>query len=64
MMATFFLFILFGVVGGTIGEYAFDQHCIVGTIIGEVIAAVIRLSGGKVLDVFADIGDGLAGGLD
>ena len=60
-MATFFLF---GVVGGIIGEYAFDQHCIIGTIIGEAIAAVIRLSGGKVLDVFADIGDGLAGGLD
>lgn len=63
-MATFFLFILFGVVGGTIGEYAFDQHCIIGTIIGEAIAAVIRLSGGKVLDVFADIGDCPVGGFD
>ena len=63
-MATFFLFILFGGVGGTIGEYAFDQHCIIGTITGEVIAAVIRLFGGKVLDVFADIGDCLVGGFD
>ena len=55
-MITLFLVVVFGSIGGLIGEYAFTQHCIIGTIIGVVVALAIRLGG--------EGASGLADGVD
>lgn len=58
-MITMFLILVFGTVGGCIGEFAFDKHCIIGSIIGAVIALAIRFGGeaaGGIADGFSDFG--------
>lgn len=59
-MITMFLILVFGTIGGALGEFAFDQHCIIGSIIGVVIAIAIRFGGGEgaggIADGFSDFG--------
>ena len=51
---TFILILVFGTIGGFIGEYAFDQHCVIGFLIGAAIAIALRLGA---LDDVLDVGD-------
>ena len=41
-MITRFLVLIFGSIGGLIGEFAFEQHCIIGTFIGVIVALAIH----------------------
>ena len=55
-MITLFLVLVFGSIGGLIGEFGFEQHCIIGTVIGVIVALAIRFGG--------EGASGLADGMD
>jgi hypothetical protein len=59
-MITFILVLIFGSIGGLAGEFAFDQHCIIGSIIGAVIGLIFRFASGEgaggLADSFGDFG--------
>lgn len=60
-MITLILVLIFGTVGGALGEFAFSQHCIIGTAIGAFIGILVRLGGaGEGMEGLADAFDGFS----
>ena len=60
-MITMLLVLSLGFIGGCIGEFGFEQHCIFGSIIGAVMGLIIRFGGGEgasgIGEAFSDFGD-------
>ena len=61
-MVTLILCALFGIIGGSIGEFMFEQHCIIGTLLGILIGLIIRFGSGEGMEGLADAFDGFGGG--
>lgn len=43
-MITLIVTLIFAAIGGTIGEFCFSQHCIIGSIVGAIVGLLIRFA--------------------
>ena len=55
MISLLFFVIVFGLIGGTVGEFAFNHNFVMGAIIGAAFAIIFHFGGG----VANDLSDGI-----